>query len=150
MSEQKQFQIQIPLTVDQVEKLLNILRDKLKERYFTVKEVDSIDIFYVTCEKSVLETYGYGIEFEVTEDDQLKISNFVEMSENECYEYIILNTVFVNTVEFITIPEILNVSKDLTSTIEVRYTDLGSYDIVTLIIEYGKYSRLIIVFMKGH
>lgn len=150
MSEQKKSQIQIPLTFEQIENLLNILRDKLKERYFTVKEPDSIDIIYATYERSVLEVYGYNIEFKVTEDNQLKIVNFVEMSENECYEYIILNTVFANTVEFITIPEILNVSKDLTSTIEVRYTDLGLYDIVTLIIEYGKYSRLIIIFAKGY
>ena len=150
MSEQKHSQIKIPLTVEQIFNLLNVLRDKLKERYFTVKEPDSIDIIYATYERSVLEVYGYNIEFEVTEDNQLKIVNFVEMSENECYEYIILNTVFANTVEFISIPEILNVSKDLTSTIEVRYTDLGLYDIVTLIIEYGRYSRLIIIFAKGY
>ena len=150
MSEQKHSQIKIPLTFEQIENLLNVLRDKLKERYFTVKEPDSIDIIYATYERSVLEVYGYNIEFEVTEDNQLKIVNFVEMSENECYEYIILNTVFANTIEFISIPEIRKIDHLFGLVTEVRYTDFGSYDIVTLIIEYGKYSRLIIVFAKGH
>jgi len=146
----QQTQIQIPLTIERLEKLLNVLRSKLGSKYYAIEKPDSIDIYYVTLEDSSLKTLCYDVMFDISEDNQLKIINLEEIPEDVCPYYIIDNVIFADNVEIVNIPEVLDVSSRFYSRVEIRYTDYVSYDIVTLLVKYDEYSVLIIVFAKGY
>ena len=150
MVAQEQAQIQIPLTIEKLEKLLNVLRSKLGSKYYAIENPDSIDIYYVTLEDSSLKTLCYDVMFDISEDNQLKIINLEEIPEDVCPYYIIDNIIFADNVENVNIPEVLDVSSRFYSRVEIRYTDYVSYDIVTLLVKYDEYSLLIIVFAKGY